>query len=268
MLRLGYGGYAFIGEYQVLITSGSFSAEHSPSYMNMLDMPVAEGSGNSSAGNMSRVNHADGVSSYSGSISFDVDSSVIGLFGKYLFRKNQFGATIGDGENNFSMMGCYVTSLSMSATAGGLMTSSISFVGKEGREENIGPIAAYVRDATPLAYWRTGNLDLRDWTLTMSQAVRPMYGNSDSTDIYGNGSVMSSNPKYLKVGAVEYTLDVTSYTPQLTNKIFVKTSSFTIAGKTTSVGYSFGGLDDVGMYTHTFSSVADGASDAVVITVV
>ena len=272
---LGYGGYALVtpfnsSAYQVLLTSGSFSAEHTPSYSDMLDNP-APNPPTDGGDPMTRVLHADGVSAYTGSIAFDVDSKSVEIFGKCLFRRVPFDVSMADGANAFQMTSCFLTSLSMSASAGGLMTSSISFMGATGKTpasvsasyRNFSSYPDFGTNPTPLAYWRTGNTDVREWSLSMSQAVKPMYGNIDSTDIYSDGSVFSSNPKYLKVGAVEYSLEVTTYTPQVYGAIHVLAKSFAITGRVTSVGYQFGGLNDFGMYTHKFESMSNTGSSAV-----
>ena len=103
-------------------------------------------------------------------------------------------------------------------------------------------------------------VDIKDWNLTMSQESELVYKNSNSME-----------PAYIKVGGVIYTLTVTSYQNLFpagtTQAILLYTGIFTLTGRPTSRGFSFGGVTDVGAYSYTFeTSSQTGASNAVVIT--
>jgi len=254
--RLGYGGSGEIDGVQVLMSSASFEESVSPSFITAYDIDPSQNE-------RSRMYHAEGVTAYTGSISFDVTNAALGFMstGKLLKRYYSFNMGIDDGEKAWSMSNCYVTGLSMQGAPGGLLAAQVSVMAREKQIQ--GSVANdYVLDdgtQEPYGYWYSGNTDVRDWSLSMSQDVQPVYSNEDTMV-----------PRYLKVGLVTYTLQVTTYDAvQAHNQIGVATSSFTLQGITGAEGYSFNGITDMGMYSHTFESVASatvGSSDPNIIT--
>jgi|ETNvirnome_2_300_1030623.scaffolds.fasta_scaffold15734_1 hypothetical protein len=245
---LGYGGSAEIAVAgglgsgtQVLITSGQFDKAVTPSYLEPLDIPPSSSS-------RSRVGHADGVESYTGSLAFDVTASALALIttSTLLSRYYSFDVGIDDGNDAYAMLACNITNLTLTGAAGGLINASIGFVAAAEHGSSVAVKNAFIRTEEPLGYWWSGNSDVRDWSLTMNQNVIPMYSNQNV-----------SAPKYLKVGLVDYSLQVTTYDAvQTHNVIYVATTSFTLTGNTTSEGYSFGGVTELGTYTHTFETAA------------
>jgi len=236
---LGYGGSAVVDGLQVLITSGNFDSAFAISYLQPLDIVPSSIS-------RSRVKHADGTAAYTGSISFDVTEASIAMMSlsRLLDRHYTFGLAIDDGESGFQMTGCKLTSLSMSGAPGGLITASVSAMSTNGKSVAT-PLNAYMFD-TPAGYWWSGGTDIRDWSFTMNQAVTPMYRNKNEID-----------PRYLKVGTVDYTLTVTTYSVGISSSLInIVTATFSLTGDTTSRGYSFGGQNELGMYTHTFETAA------------
>lgn len=273
--RLGYGGSAQIvtaedDDVQALITSGSFSTTISPSYLEPLQIPPEDDYTLPEADvRRSRILHADGTEEYSGDLSFDVTERMLDIITKQKLLKRRYKLKkvgINDGENVQVMDDCFLTSLSLSGSPGGIIEGSMSFTSAN---------APYVPDSTisnefirhdmvdrenpkhePLGYWYSGNTDVRDWTFTMNQNTQPVYGNTDG-----------KSPLYIIVGLVTYTLSVTTYSQQQHDAIDIQTKNFTIKGATTSQEYAFGGPTDLGSYSHNFESAvdADTGSDAVVI---
>lgn len=259
--RLGYGGSAVIDGVQVLITGGSMDKANQPSYLEMMDIPPSSNS-------RSRVLHADGTSDYSGSINFDVTVSALGFLttAKLLARRYAFSVGIDDGSNPtpFVMSGCYLTSLQLSGAPGGLITASLSFLAKSGKTPGI-VTNSYLMNYSatpndqPLGYWWSGatnagsDSDVRDWSLTMNQAVEAMYLNEDSME-----------PRYLKVGLIDYSMSATMYAEHLNplDRVIIATSAFILTGVVTEKGYSFGGPADLGTYSHSFVTAADAAVGA------
>lgn len=254
--RLGYGGSATIGdtgsEVQVLITGGNLDQADNPSFLEMMDIPPNTDS-------RSRVLHADGTSVYSGSLSFDITKAALPLFavGKLFQRGYKFNVGINDGENYSKMIDCKLTSLTVSGAPGGFLNASVSFMSATARS-NVLITNNYIlgtTDNTPLGYWWSGGADIRDWTLTMNQAVEPMYGNQN---------IMT--PKYLKTGLIDFSLDVNLYVEHVEptgNSITIATSSFTLTGVTTARGHRFNGITDLGTYSHNFITAPNlGTSDA------
>ncbi len=260
--RLGYGGSAVIAGSQVLITSGSFEQANSPSFLEMLDIdPSMQQRG--------RVLHAEGVSSFTGSLSFDLTPNAMNKFttSTLLDRGYQFNVGINDGgvdaDTGLVMSDCYVTSLSLSGAPGGLISSSVSFMAKSasaaGTVTNTYILDDYTSsiDNQPLAYWWSGGADVKEWTFTMNQAVEPVYLNKNTP-----------SPKYLRVGLVDYQLDTTLYSGGIPASIKIYTSTFALTGVTSAIGYTFNGVTDLGTYSHSFitaGNIATGSGDTVLI---
>ena len=260
---LGYGGSAAIGATQVLITSGGFEQASSISYLNMISTPPSVPAPGSSGA--VRVQHASGTNAYTGDLSFDVHQAALALFspgGGLLQRYFDFNIGIFDGESDWKMTGCKLTSLSLAGAAGGLVTAQLSFMALAGKALGTTP-NAFIRDsAEPLGYWYTGTAngeDVKDWNLSMSQDAEFVYKNVDTVE-----------PAYIKIGLVSYTLTVNSYQnlfPAGTSAaITIATDTFTLTGRPNSRGFSFGGVSDVGTYSYAFeTSSQTGKSDALVI---
>jgi hypothetical protein len=254
---LGYGGSASVAGAQVLVTSGSFDEARTVSYLDMINTPQ-------SSNMVGRVQHADGVSAYSGSLSFDVHEGSMNIFSTssgLLKRFYEFDVGINDGVYDWKMSKCKVSSISLAGSVGGLVTANLSFMAKSGRVVGSTP-NAFLRDAILIGYWYTGtgaSDNVKDWNLTMSQDVSLEYSNEDTME-----------PDYIKVGGVSYTMNVTGYTDLfpggISQSISIGTSSFTLTGRPVGRGFSFGGITDVGSYSYTFeTSSQDGSSDALVI---
>jgi len=259
--RLGYGGSSVIDGIQVLITGGSFDQTMSVSYLDPWEIPPTQVK-------RSRVKHADGVSSYSGSVSLDVTKNAMLLFGlgRLLDRNfnNAAGFDVGihDGENQYRMTACKVSSISLSGSANGLIAASVAFMGTTGKgAEVVGNdyVLNYTIDPDdrPAAYWWSGNTDVRDWTFTFNQDTAPVYSNENTME-----------PRYIRVGLVSYSLAVTTYEELDHEAINIITTAFTLVGDTTSKGYTYGGPTDLGMYSHSFETAATAAagSSGVIIT--
>lgn len=258
--RLGYGGSAEIDGAQVLISGGGFEEGISPTYITAYNIDPA-------VSQRSRMLHADGVVGYAGNISFDVTQAALGFLtaSKLLKRRYSFAIGINDGENAYRMTDCYVASLSMSGSPGGLIQASlaVSAAGKEAAGSVVNNNILHDATQQPYGYWYSGNTDVRDWNFSMSQDVQPVYSN----ELSGSDP---QEPRYMKVGLVTYNLQVTTYDAvQPHSSIQVATASFTLSGVTSAEGYTFNGLTDLGMYTHTFESAASatvGSQDPSIIT--
>lgn len=253
--RLGYGASAEIDGAQVLITSGSLDSSNQISYLEPYDIKPSNVS-------RSKVKHANGTTSYSGNLSFDVSNSFLSVLTttKLFSRKYKFNVGIHDGEDAEKILNCFVQQLSLSGAAEGIISATISFVSADSPTSSL--IAnSFIRDTQdPLGYWYSGNTDVKDWSLTMNQAVTPVYLNSNTTE-----------PRYIKCGLIDFNLSVTTYDSlRLHDSISVSTSSFTLTGNTTSSGFSFVGVNELGNYTHNFETSASigyavGGSDGVII---
>lgn len=247
-LRLGYGGSAVIDGVQVLITGGGMEETDSPSFIEAMDIPPPSFDPSS----RSKILHADGTAAYSANINFDCTKNSLPLLStsKLLRRGYSFGVGINDGENSYEMSGCLVTTLSVSGSPGGLIGVALGVDAKS--EKTVFLISnnyllnySSSTDDQPMGYWWSGNTDVKDWTLTMNQAVELMYLNENTTQA-----------RYLKTGLIEYVLDVTTYAPQNHNSIVIATDVFTLTGVTTARGYSFGGVSELGTYSHSFTTAA------------
>ena len=249
--RLGFGGSAEVNGVQVLILSGSFDFATAISYLNMIDIPPSDVS-------RSRTKHADGTTNYSGSLNFDVSSSAMALFttSALLARHFQFTVGIHDGVNQFEMTDCMLTSLTIAGAPGGVLNSSISFIATSGRQVGTVSNDYILVSDPPLGYWWSGGTDVRDWTFTMNQDAQPVYINQNTDD-----------PQYLKAGLIDYSLQVTLYSDLAPSSINIQTKNFSLTGNTVGEGYTFNGVTDLGMFSHTFETAADittGSDDTII----
>ncbi len=242
--RLGYGGSAEIDGEQVLITSGGFATQKTPSFIEAYSIPP-------STNTRSRMLHADGTEAYSADVSLDVTDAFLNVLTKtkLLGRRYTFDVGIHDGDSAQLMQDCYVASLSLTGAPGGIVTAQLSVVSKNAPASSLSVANAFIRDDEPLGYWYSGNTQVRDWTFSFNQACTPMYGNLDTVA-----------PKYIKVGLVDYTLQVTTFESLVAHTtINIATRTFTLTGVTSAKGYQFNGITDLGMYSHTFETAASAA---------
>jgi len=272
--RLGYGGSAvltdLLGSVQVLITSGGMEETDTPSFLDMMDINPTQ-----PMNSRSRTLHADGVASHTGSLGFDLTTNAMPFFSttRMLRRGRQFNIGIHDGENRYVMTDCYLSNLVLAGAPGGFITVTLSYMAKSAKTVSL-VTNNYILDdyygATPVTgnqpvgYWWSGGADVKEWTFTMNQAVEPMYANTNPAP------PTPDDPQYLRVGLIDYQLDVTLYAAGTPSTINICTTAFTLTGVTTSKGYTFNGVTDLGMYNHTFITAArtppDYKSDGVIIT--
>jgi len=266
--RLGYGGSGMVDGVQVLITSGSLDIAKTPSYLSPLSIPPNQVS-------RSRVQHADGTETYAMSLGFDVTQDFLNILtiSKLFKRRYQFDVGFNDGEDTHGLTGCYLTSLAVSGAAGGLMTATLSIVATNRTTPFVpnsytgfqGP-PGWTANQLPSGYWYSGNTNVKDWSLTMTQEASPVYLNVDAI-----------TPKYIRVGLVTYSLQVSTYEslypigyspdPTLgTDKIKITTGSFTLVGKVSAETMTYNGPSDLGGYSHTFetSSNTGDSSDSII----
>lgn len=252
--RLGYGGSAEIDGVQVLMTSGSFDTANNISYLDMLDIEPTVGA------SRAKTKHADGTTGYTGNISFDVTPSSLALFttSRLFSRGYSFDVGINDGESAELMADCYVTSISLAGAAEGLITCSLSFIGATSAASSLLVSNSFIRDEIPYAWWYSGNTDVRDWTLNMSQDASPVY-------INGSGGV---DPQYIKYGLIDFNLAITTYEAVVAHSsVSVAASTWTLKGDTASQGFAFTGITELGAYTHVFETAADitvGSDDTII----
>jgi hypothetical protein len=267
--RLGYGGSAVVDGVQVLFTSADLTTTFTSSYLTPLDIePVAA--------SRSRVLHAQGIEAYSGNVAFDVTQNFMSILtiSKLFARRYQFSFGFNDGEDSKGMEDCYVTSLTVSGSAGGLISASLSMVSAS-KWTQPAPITvpnSYIgfqggsTSNYPRGYWHSGNTNVKDWSLSMNQDAVPIYLNQDTP-----------SPRYIRVGMISFSLQVSTYeelypySPDPTtgsDNITILTSSFTLTGKLTNESASFNGPSDLGGYVHMFETAASasGGSGAVIIT--
>jgi len=256
--RLGYGGSGVVDDVQVLVTAAGLNEAISRPYGNMVEMPPTTQS-------ESRVLLADGTSAFTGTIGFDVTQECMSLFNTSRLFQRRYGFGIGynDGEDEWvlrhdgSTYFCFANSIALNGAPGGFVQASISVTANRPIVSDTVP-NDFIRDQTLLGYWWSGNTDVCEWDLTISQNVVPVYVNQDTL-----------NPRYLRVGAWDVTLNVTTLEQlQAHSSVSIFTSTFILIGETTAKGYNFGGQTELGTYTHTFdanATFAGGGSNAVII---
>lgn len=256
IFTLGVFGYAKISNIQVLLTSGNVNRDFEIPYITPMSLPPP--SGTSGALSRSRVTYAEGTIVINGNLTFDVNEEAMTLLdiNKLFKRGYQFPLQIFDSEKGYEVSNCFVQSLNISGASEGILTASMSFLGgpRTGKKENIDfrqitvGSGSWSRDDSPIGYWASGNANVRDWSFTMNQTLEPIFlnGINDTDDRY---------PRYIKVGQITYSLEVTTYEQIYEHKnIIINTKNFTLIGNTISEGYTFGGASDIGTFNHTFET--------------
>lgn len=259
IIPAGYQGIGRIAGEDVLITTGGFQTGKNVSY-------ISTSLFNATTNSKSKKRHMDGIHEFSGSIGFELtDGLTSSLFGStgLLSRGFIFDVIIFDGVEAYEMTDCLAASVSISAAPGGNIGCDVSFVSTTPFSSTTNPSSDnYLSDVNeplnkPIAYWYSGNTDVREWGLSFSQDLTPVYANEDST-----------NPKYFKVGEIEYTLDVTTFNDiEEHDNVEIHVNNYTISGDTVSEGYNYEGAGSRGSYTHSFGSGSITTSDATVLTI-
>jgi hypothetical protein len=230
---LSYAGGGSVAGASVLVTSGSVSVEHHPGIMEPMYLPAS--------GPRVQNVYSTGTMVTTGSIGFDLTYGSAGILsgGALFSRAYKFSVSVGDGQDGFSVSDCLATSVSVSGSAGGLVTASVSFISKN--DASGGGSGGGVRD--PVGYWASGGGDVKDWSLSFSQQVEPIYLNS--AEVW---------PRGMRIGLIEATLEVSTFSRNLKQDVIIATSGVTLTGYTASQGYSFNGAGDVGTYKHSFTT--------------
>lgn len=253
IFELGYSGFGVIDNTNVLATSGNLNVERNIPYINPLALPPVIGYGGGIS--VSKVQYAKGTKYSTGSISFDVNLPSCYLMNTVrLFKRGyKFSVRMFDGLKGYSLDSCYLNSASLSGSAGGLITASLSFTSICEIQQNNNS-ATWIRDEQPLGYWASGNINVRDWSLNFSQNVEPVFCN-------GTGSEYAH---YMKIGEIEMSLDITTY-ERIYRYSTIRISmsgGISIIGQTKSEGYNFNGAGDLGTFSHSFvSSVNPGGNN-------
>ena len=255
VIRLGgFSGGGKLDGATILVTSGSVTSGVTPAYLEMTALPKE--------GMAGRVIHADGVARHEASLGFELYSGSSGAISTLFDRGTTHSFEMSDGYNGVSGTEGYVTSATIQAASGGIISGSVSLVFKKEFSYSASS-NTYLGSEIPLGYWISGGGKISDWSLSMSQDAQPMYGNTDDTD-----------PHYIKIGTVSYELSVTSYEQVAkeasgtakTTTINIGVGEKTIIGTISETGYNFGGTSGLGTFTYKFSSGSnDGKSGTLVI---
>lgn len=260
-IRLGYGGTIILDGTNVLATSGSMDNTVTPAYTSGYSQPTSEVS-------RSRILHADGTVSHSGSIGFDMTFTALSAVKNILKRNATFSVGMYDGEYGMEMDNCYASSITLSGSPSGFITGSISFQSATPPTKSLGG-SSNLRDsliADVIPYWWSGNSYVRDWTFTFNQQITPRYANKNSYLMQSEG-ILASSPLYIFVGEIDCTLDFTTFVPLVTDTVNIANSSFRIIGRTASTGYAIGGQNDLGTYKYSIVSHALGYNNGGMLTI-
>ena len=253
-LILGYGGAGVVtisggGSEQVLITGGAWTSAKAPSYLNAIDILPTNVT-------RSKMLHAEGTITDTINISFDLTDASLGIISDLFVSNAVFDITLNDGNTQVKLDECKANGITLSGSAGGIITCNIDGIAIGPPTIGAASANTFIRDQEPIGYWFSGNTDVRDWTLTMSQEASLVFPND-----------AQERAHYIKVARWSFQLDVTTYEaiqPHAT--IEIKTDSWTLKGETTSESYSFNGQSDFGMFSHSITTSADitvGAGDII-----
>jgi len=266
-IRLGYGGRGFINGTEVLMTSGSLENSVSPAYTSGYLIPM-------NGTDRSRVLHADGTVTHSGSMGFDLTLNGLSVIESLMARNQKFNVEMYDGKYGFKiggvgLDGCVVDTITVSGAPNGFITGSLNFSCRNPATKQFSSLATNNRDMNigdVIPYWWSGNSYVRDWTLTFSQAVTPKFSNLNRYQLTTEG-ILASSPVYLFVGEITVSLEFNTFCPLVTDTVYIATDSFKVVGRTTSTGYSVGGLNELPSYHYSIQSSAIGSNDHNILTI-
>ncbi|MCK9154618.1 MAG: hypothetical protein M0P12_00740 [Paludibacteraceae bacterium] len=265
-IRLGYGGRGFINGTEVLMTSGSLENSVSPAYTSGYLAPMDET-------NRSRVLHADGTVTHSGSMGFDLTLNGLSVIENLMSRNQRFSVEMYDGKYGFEIGGtgedgCVLDTITVNGTPNGFIAASLNFSCRNPASKKFSSLSTNNRDShisDIIPYWWSGNSYVRDWNLTYSQTVTPKFSNLNRYQLITEG-ILASSPVYLFVGEVSINLDFNTFCPLVTDTVYIATDSFKIVGRTTATGYSIGGLNELPSYRYSIQSSAIGKNDQNILT--
>jgi hypothetical protein len=262
----GFAGVALVNGTQVLLTSGNATLDNTQTFVTLMDI-VPDST------QRTKVLYAPGTTMISGSLAWDVKADAMNLIsnsGGLLQRGFHFTVAMWTGNAGTPYVGklisnAYASSLSLQGAAGGLISANLSFVsgsvvsGGSNIWNDWSGGGSYISTRSensasiPYGYWYSGNANIpvKDWTLSYSQEVSPVFLNQNTTA-----------PKYMKCGTVEVTLDLNTMeqisfanTSELSH-VVIATKNFQIQGVTKTEGFTFNGPTDAGAYSYSFTSAA------------
>jgi len=252
-IELGYGGNATIDGHYVLITSGSLSKSLNIPFVNPYDAPATED-------DRTKVKMGDGVYSYSGSLGFDMSVSAVEnlINSNFLVRNNEFTVALNDGHKGYTINNCKFDNVTFTSSVGALFTGSIGFQSIDDFTENaVGPEKKYLFDDAPenqlVKYWHTGASGVESFTITISQSLSPVYLN-----------VVDQGPQYIRAGLWDLTFEVSAWDSWLEHtslKLGRRTINI-LTGEHTAWNYNYGGQNETGSHSYTYTAYAANNSDS------
>lgn len=255
VIELGYRGRAILNGTPVLVTSGSMENAVSTSYLSGYDMVGTQ--------NKSRIFHAAGVVTHTGSLSFDLTSEACFMIKNILSnpRDTKFQVSMYGNDSGWLMKDCVAQTISLNGSPSGLVTGSISYMSDSPANLTVlGETDA--RDdfsAMLVPYWHTGANLVRDWSLSFSLNVIPKHCNGDEAKSYGLFGIKAHSPKYLFLGETQYDLNFSCF-QKITNGFSVKLgggqifscNSYVVTGSALNIG----GAGDINIFKYSASSHA------------
>ena len=168
----GFSGHVIVDGVQLLSGSASVSDDGNPTFLNFIDIARSNTP-------RSKVLYSPGTRIISGSVSFDVTANALTILqtNKLFQRRYSFDVKIYDGNQGKEVDDCFVTSLSLSGSVGGLITASLGFISATDMIDYNGSSGTFINPenisggTVPYGYWYSGSTDLqvKDWSLSYNQ---------------------------------------------------------------------------------------------------
>lgn len=262
VIELGYRGRAILNGSAFLVTSGSMENPVSASYLSGYDMAGTE--------TKSRIYHAAGVVSHTGSLSFDLTTESCQAIKGILLnpRGTTFTVQMFGNDAGWQMNNCVAQSVALNGSPNGLVTGSISFI------SDVPPSISSLNEtnardsfsSTLVPYWHTGAYLVRDWSLNFGMNVLPKYCNGDEAKSYALFGIKAHSPKYLFLGECQYDLNFSCF-QKLTNGFSVKLGgnqvfscdNYVVTGSALNIG----GVGDINIFKYSASSHATEDNEGV-----
>lgn len=257
-ITLGYGGGARLGDSWVFVTGGSLSRAKSIPLFQPLNMPIPD----SGSQNRYQVNYGDGVYSFTGSVNFDLTDVAVSMMNDFTTRNYEFDTVIHDGHVGYLVQKCKADSFTISSSPQSLVTGTVSFQSTNNSNEEFQEFTStpeYIFDAQQLIeYWNTGADSVESFSLTVGQALTPVYLNTDAT-----------TPEYIRAGGMNVSLSVTAWADWLDHKsVKIGNSTFTINyGAVETMDFNYGGQTETGSHVYTFKAYSETDSESEIFTI-
>lgn len=191
----GYVAFAIVHGTPVYVTGAQAVENGNPTIQEFWENGAFPG-----LGIQAQALHAAGTAIAGGNVEFDLASrggSLLSLLGASQ-RGVPFTVVMGVASMPIQLEECQMESITIRSGMKQLVQGSISF--KSAQEWQPAGFSPLLTRAAVVPYWATGNTKVKDWSITINNALKPIYKN-DLSD---------KRPRYLRVGKTQGSVQITT----------------------------------------------------------